>query len=337
MEHSCPSSANFLTLPREIRDRIYGFSLVTDPGITVWYGGWRCLLPPSDKTVPRYNPNDYIREVDHEATASVLRSLTLNLLHCGNSTVAAEAACTFYSQNTFAFVGQHNWDPIIPWLEGIGARNRSLLMKIDIADISPERVYQMEDGSRHRFAGVEEIYPRNAHLSTTSLDEFPVGEVANINPNTETVFDLLGRSREGAERPLRIQLYLPEDVLPEVECADEENVRHGLRTFSKDLLRLIEKFCAPYVRRNQSEGAGCLQVEWVLRVFYSSFHEKKAAIESRGWEVVDTKMIDHDRLPEGRSNDERFWRMAVKLKREIDVPQILEAADPVSSNDCVVM
>lgn len=118
----------FLSLAREIRDEIYGLALVSTTPIVVWKGTWEMeainylaslpytFLSPEEWATP--TPNQWTtinwRPVDKDTTSTSLQSLSLNILFC-NNIVSEEAAQVFYKKNTFSFLGEHNWDPIISW------------------------------------------------------------------------------------------------------------------------------------------------------------------------------------------------------------------------------
>jgi hypothetical protein len=102
---------------------------------------------------------------------------------------------TFYNKNTFAFEGDHNWDPIVCWLKTIGIDNRNSLAILDICGKRPDQVWQNRFGERFRDPSgfnKEEIYPRHPYFGTPT-DGFTHGYVDNINPVLEEVFVLLGQ------------------------------------------------------------------------------------------------------------------------------------------------
>lgn len=53
-----------------------------------------------------------------------------------------------HKRNTFAFMGDHNWDPIVSFLEIIGPVNRIAITNIKIEVKAPEQVWQLADGRR---------------------------------------------------------------------------------------------------------------------------------------------------------------------------------------------
>ncbi|PQE04607.1 hypothetical protein CJF30_00004379 [Rutstroemia sp. NJR-2017a BBW] len=74
------------------------------------------------------------RTVNHEETSASLSTININLLF-SSKTVSQEAAMVFYNKNTFAFEGDHNWDPIVLWLKTIGIDNRNSLAVVECGKI----------------------------------------------------------------------------------------------------------------------------------------------------------------------------------------------------------
>ncbi len=301
MQHSCHPPTTFLTLPREIRDLIYEYALVAEFEVRVWTGSWRYMPPTVNGVQPAdFSPLYYKLDINHDVKAATLNSLAFNLLRCGNSTVAAEAACTFYTQNEFTFFRDHNWGPIVQWLEGIGTRNRSLITRLAIANYRPRLVIQESDGTRPRSEGVQfkYIHPRSHHFAPAGKPcNEGEGEVDDINPSVETVFSLLGGSRD---RLLSIRFYLDNNQLPGLRLSSSDEDDHDLFPFSPDLFYLIEKFCALYL----CESAEKVEVLWVAQISRSAFRAKKTAMENTGWQIVRTRNINPVRF----SPDELFVR-----------------------------
>lgn len=132
----------FLSLLREIRDKIYELALVSASTIIVWKGSW--------KTETRYLPRlegeawpgvnlDWAlrwRAIDQEAISVSLRPVNVKLILC-NKIVRHKVALVFYTKNIFSFLGWHNWDPVVSCL-------KQLAWQIDPPCMS---------GNRHRSAG----------------------------------------------------------------------------------------------------------------------------------------------------------------------------------------
>jgi len=259
MEQLSHSPTTFLSLPRELRDKIYGFSLLASTCIVVWSGRWVCVNRYDDQGVDidGKTVSEYELVVDNKATASSVQHLALNLLRCNNTTVAREAAMSFYTNNTFSFLGDHDWDPIVSWLESIGAQNRGYITSLNAAARRPARAWQRRDGTRVKIPDLrEELYPRNPHLyrSPESTEE---GEVENINPIIETVFAILG-SRD-ARSTLKLHLLLDPNFLPGVELLDNNQSAYS-HFFTMDLPNLIEKFRVDYIIK--SENRDHVEVLW---------------------------------------------------------------------------
>jgi len=118
----------FQTLPQEILDKIYTYTLVSPSAIIVHSSR---IIRTWQKDEGKSELDDKCHLVlenqrDYEATRSSVQDLALAIIKF-NRTIAADAASVFYSQNAFSFEGPHDWIPIISWLEAIGKINRGHL------------------------------------------------------------------------------------------------------------------------------------------------------------------------------------------------------------------
>lgn len=279
----------FLSLSREIRDEIYGLALVSTSPIIVWKGQWKGEYHyhpepegeawPSNERMRRLSSALHWQEVDQEAILASLRPLAVNLILC-NKTVSHEAARMFYTKNTFAFLGQHNWDPIVSWLRTIGPANRASLVSIEVNAGRPDPVWQCSNGER--FANAEgktrgEIYPRHPFLQLpTTEGRLRCGRAENINPAVEMIFVLLGQRT--TEQKVTIVMDLnrcsypggrmlrnPTDPCPE----------NGW--YSMDLPNLIEKF--------RSLHAQQVEVLWKGNDCRKELEDQQTMMESISWDV----------------------------------------------------
>lgn len=101
------TTACFLDLPREIRDRIYFDALVSSRPITissVTLHGSQCTYNDANQTV-------ISRAYTIEGQDPILQQLATSLLFC-HPTIASEAAKNFYQSNTFYFEGNEIWNPL---------------------------------------------------------------------------------------------------------------------------------------------------------------------------------------------------------------------------------
>ena len=103
-----------MTLPREIRDRVYDF--VWDLKQTVWLSGWN----------PDYDPPS-LRKIYPFPYVSA--NATLALLYV-NHQISAEAMSVFYGKRKFCF----RPDQLMPFLEGVALR-RHLIKDIEVSEI----------------------------------------------------------------------------------------------------------------------------------------------------------------------------------------------------------
>ncbi|KAH8650964.1 hypothetical protein BGZ60DRAFT_534142 [Tricladium varicosporioides] len=329
----------FLSLPREIRDKIYDLALVSSSNIVVWDGKW--------KSETRYISKDGSgalwfahlhrdwtlrwRNVDQEAISSTLRPLAVKILLC-NKVVSHEAALVFYSKNTYSFMGEHNWDPVVAWLEMIGPKNRNLLVSMEIDAYRPDVVWQLSSGERVREPGgctSEEIYPRNPYLHL-SMDgnALRYGQVENINPSIETIFILLGQriSEHKVDIALRPPLYLyPGGRAP--RGIDDHCPWNGW--YSMDLPNLVEKFRSLHSRR--------VEVLWKGKECRQELEDQQAILEEIGWDV-NVLPSKHDEI---HPNPEFHfchpvtgeWRIASYVLRRKELAGTLWAQDPCPYHD----
>lgn len=273
MDQAAKEQMSFLTLPPEIRNKIYSFTLVAPSPIVVWFAGYSAGGFPR-RTKPR------CLTFDREAMASSLRDLALGLLRC-NRGVTVEATGIFYGQNTFSFSGAHYYLAIISWLDGIGENNRRHLVNLAFNVWTPSRAWQRRDGTRQRLHNTSsnEWFPRNPHLAPPSVP-CKEGEVDNINPAIETIFSIFGRTEGGLKLTLHLDLGF--DTLPGIVFITE---REGaeLDHFSMDLPNLIEKWRADY-----TSDSGCRPIEvlWKAESHMEPFIEKRGLVEEQGWEIL---------------------------------------------------
>lgn len=246
------------TLSRELRDTIYGYVLVSPDPILVHSGPYMHLGRPAAPEIP------------------ISSVLALGLLR-SNRVLGQESAETFYSKNTFAFLGYHDWDPIISWVTSIG-KMREHLKKLDITALQPRHCWQHADGTRVRIPETgREVYQRHPCLSPSVK---LTGPVENIKPDIETVFQLLGDWRV---RKLTISFLLDYEILPGLRR--EFDHAEGGDDFTMDLPNLIERFRSNHAGTDDSK----IEVLWIGELQRSHFFDNKSMIQDLGWEIVNTK------------------------------------------------
>ncbi|KAH8589000.1 hypothetical protein B0O99DRAFT_692879 [Bisporella sp. PMI_857] len=253
MAHSPSSNTSpltFLSLPREIRDAIYSITLCSSSPITVWKG--ECVYEPQFSTADPTEYDDsanrtYIwrRLIDQSAAISSLSALVTNLLFC-TSIISQEAAEVFYKKNTFFFLGEHNWDPVLLWLQTIGAKNRNHLSSLAVDVYKPDQVWQRFNGERvQQLNGStkEKIYPRSPHLGVR-MRPFKYGLVDSINPAVQTIFQLLGQRTSTQQLKVAFNIC---DEYPGQGSIIEDGVQYPENGWhSMDLPNLVEKFRTIY-------------------------------------------------------------------------------------------
>ncbi|KAI9713277.1 MAG: hypothetical protein M1820_001264 [Bogoriella megaspora] len=336
----------FLTLPREIRDQIYNLSLTPDEPITVWSGEWKVDAPILGYEQQPWRwmigerpgeigcPLKSFRAVEKEATIRSLENIAFNIL-LSNATVAVESAPIFYQNNTFEFLGEHNWDPIVSWLEAIGRHKRGFLTAIQIEVVRPDRVWQLSDGRRISCLYTkEEVYPRNRWLRNINTRPLDVGIVPNINPAIERIFSLLGDRNAPQTTSLTIRV-LDGDV------PGEYNDNWGQSPLppwtSLDLPNLIEKFRVVYTANSSSCAPLdiCWTGETVLIRFQDIFVRGTPNLRYSGWYLQSLSSYDCTVAYIDFENKEYDETIAVrKVKRQDSCTGIDPTEGPYASEPC---
>jgi hypothetical protein len=317
----------FLSLSREIRDEIYDLALVSTSPIIVWKGEWKSdyhYYPETEGMIPfssRLSSVIHWQEVDYEATSASLQPLAANLILC-NKTVSHEAARVFYTKNTFCFLGQHNWDPIVPWLESIGPTNRSSLSSIEISAGRPDPAWQCQNGERVADSDGwtrGEIYPLHPYLQLCTTEGRPrCGRVQNINPAVERIFVLLGQNT--SEQKLRVVMQLDGCVYPGARILSyAHDPMPEVSWYGMDLPNIIEKSRSLHTQQ--------VDVLWKGKECRKELEDQQAIMESIGW-VVNVLPDAEDELhpnPEYHgchpATDE--WRIAKYVLRRKEVTELL--------------
>jgi hypothetical protein len=321
---------NLTDLPREIRNIIYKFCLVSASPIIVWSAKQTVTYNPPKRYVgddyyPNYDPKDkYIYKLkwDYKAMISSVQNLALCLLKC-NSSLAHEAASVFYGQNHFSFVGDHDWIPIISWLDRIGETNRSYLTNLEVSVRVLSTAYQHSDGTRGRIRKYRgnEIFQRSPHFAHL-LKPVPEGEVENIDPAIETIFSILGRA-EGAPK-LVLTMKLDFNVIPGVDVIDDWE--DGEDTYlSMDLPNLVEKWRVDYTTDFRCR---LVEVIWKAESYRKESTDKRELIREQGWEILGEEEAERHSITQvDTQNSAPYPTMRFTLRRkELTAP--LVAADP---------
>jgi hypothetical protein len=295
--------STFLSLPRELRDTIYGYALISCDPILVFSGPYPHLGRPA---APK---------------SSISNVLALGLVR-SNRIISQESIEIFYSMNTFAFLGDHDWDSIVSWLNSI-RQNRDHLRRLNITALQPEQCWQNANGTRARIPGMRgELYPRNPYLSPSAQ---LTGPVENIKPGIETIFILLGTRRTGN---LTISLLMDYDVFPGLYR--ERDHAEGGDDFTMDLPNLIERF-----RSNHTEnGDSRVEVLWIGEAQRSHFLDNENMIQQRGWEIVTRTEAERVyyrtwKPPPGVEMEKKVTTLTMKytLQRK-EITHVLVAEDP---------
>ncbi|THV53288.1 hypothetical protein BGAL_0055g00470 [Botrytis galanthina] len=322
----------FFSLPREIRDSIYHYTLVSTSNIIVWKGKLKHELLPIFKGTRRIwsgEPTSRLiwRAVSHEETSISLSTLNIKLLFC-SKVVSREAAIVFYKKNIFAFEGDHNWDPVVHWLKTIGTDNRNSLAILEVCGKRPDQVWQNHCGERihHplKFSN-EEIYLRHPYFATP-IDGFKYGCVDNINPILEEVFILFGQrvSNKQVTIIMRTGRFYPGGGTDPVD-PDELFPEDGW--YSMELPNLIEKFLELHSTHSMKRS---VEVIWkgltYKRVLETEF------MENLGWNISTSPVENEEALAifgKYYNKDETFVRYTLKRKKLMG-PLITQDPSPYS-------
>lgn len=269
------------------------------------------------------------RVVNHEATSASLSTLSIKLLFC-SKVVSHEAAIIFYNKNTFAFEGDHNWDPVVHWLKTIGTDNRNSLAILEVRGRRPVQVWQNRCGERFhdrpRYS-YEQTYPRHPYLATPIHGFMFEGCVDSTNPIVEEVFVLLGQrsSNEKVTIIMQTSRYYPgggTDPVIIYENFPEDS------WYSMDLPNLIEKFLELHSTRSMKRS-----VEAVWKgVAYKRLLETEF-VESVGWNISTSPAENEEVLAifgEYYDRSESFARYTL-MRKELTGPLIAEHPMPFSS------
>jgi hypothetical protein len=343
-----PSEADptcFLSLPREIRDEIYRLVLVKPSPIAVW-----AVQPKrAPQRVHCLRPEEWLG-YDNEAMSLSHHGLTPTIMRT-HRTIGIESSVIFYGENTFSFEGDHNWLPVLSWLDRIGPFNRNFLRNVETTVQRPSQVWQRADGTRTRWISHEDdCFPRNSSLAFPISTPLLEGLVDNINPAIETVMFVLGSTGSSYFRTdpptLVFTLKVAFNRIPGVTFALDAPLtglsrplgewfrdRHWeLRFMSMDMPNLIEKWRAEY--SSSANGLRRVEVRWIVETEAIRLDEKRVGLEEQGWDIVSeepAETMDVTCLVEGDTrfrtsyDDQPLPRPTVKFvlrRRELTGPVI---------------
>ncbi|KAL8994488.1 MAG: hypothetical protein Q9169_005561 [Polycauliona sp. 2 TL-2023] len=263
---SRPSRPNFLMIPAEIRLRIYSFSLISASPVIVWsaYCRW-----------DYYRPRRKVQSI-REIVAASREDLALGLLRCCTK-VAAESAQIFYSRNTFRFEGQHEYYPVITWLDKLD-RNRDYLAKLEISVRRPSIAWQLPDGSRYSLSDSNPRRLASHHPYFASpLGSYEEGLVDIVDPAVETIISLLAKHQH-SDRQQKMTLCLDTgyDNIPGIELFESED----MSLFSLDLPNLVDIW-----QRQYFSDPEAIRIIWKIEGELDMYNENRHLIEGLGWNI----------------------------------------------------
>lgn len=264
----------FMSLPREIRNKIYRLLLVASEPIVVYSTP---VDPPAMEQL--HTPRTYLK-VAH---------LTFGLLRV-NKMISTEASAIFYRYNVFKFRGSQNyyeadsWDILYSFLFTVGERNRACLQYLE-ADISrPMAVAKDANGTiSSLFDGsfwMRKVYARDqyARIYPPVRNQYLGESVDYISPAIEAVFRILGTKGS------RLQLLLIMEFADFPEISIYES--NGLSGWSKEVPDYVEQMRKRFTSLSSGDGAK-VEVLWKGTYFKSEFLPQIKRIENNGWEVIE--------------------------------------------------
>ncbi|KAL9034221.1 MAG: hypothetical protein Q9180_005526 [Flavoplaca navasiana] len=301
--------SKFQQLPAELRLKIYSFSLISTSAIIV-----RSAQTPGGRPRPAH------LKWNREKMSATRSKLALGLLRCSTN-IAAESAQIFYSHNTFYFEGEHEYYPIITWLDKLNHK-REWLRYLEIDVRRPEVAWQLPDGSRHRMH-----YSRTRGLAshhpyfTAPVGPYEEGEVDIIDPAIETIISLLAKDEHGDHRKMTLSMNTGFYNIPGIELFEDE----GTCFFSLDLPNLVDVWRTKYCLNTKFE----LGIIWKVETDLGVFHENRHLIEGVGWNIVDACEGEVTYNPYGihddRGEDRVLPTMQVSMKRNAIGDSIMAA------------
>jgi hypothetical protein len=204
----------------------------------------------------------------------------------------------------------HNWNPIVDWLNAIGPENRNFLANLEIETFRPDRVWQQANGERVRcdFTNEAIVYPRNPYLELPP--DIKEGIVDNINPAIEQIFILLG-NRE-TWHTTTLSLLVPTEMFPGVELTGGGSDGDAM-IFTMDLPNLIQLYCQLYAESPVSRAP--LEIYWkgeAFRPVYEMFEDK---VEPTGWDVITAPEVDLTVNCGGEDNVLPYLKYTIRRRR----------------------
>ncbi|KAI4272186.1 MAG: hypothetical protein LQ337_005469 [Flavoplaca oasis] len=296
------SQSAFLRLPAEIRLKIYSFSLINPSPIIVW-----SAYPPRGYPQPTHKV-----DWNRDRMASGTRDLAFGLLRC-STVVAAESAQVFYYNNTFRFEGEHEFYPVITWLDKLNNNNREYLHNLEITIPRPQRAWQFPDGSRRKM-----VYTQTRGLAShhpyfaPRIGPYEEGEVDIVDPAIETIISLLSKCKEWEDhRKITLVFDTGYYNIPGIELYEEEDTS----LFSLDLPNMVDIWRGKYF---SDTNQGVLEIFWRAAIMRDNFSEKRHLIEGVGWKILKIHEGEHRYHSWGRPGfDTVVPTMQLLMKRDV--------------------
>ena len=290
------SKTSFLDLPREIRDKIYSYSLSSPEPLEVVPSDDPAHAKPlycdTLETSAKKLRRSYVSPFNTKGFADVfgetraLHKLTLGLLRCPNRLVACEAAATFYKFNAFSFRNHDSWDSLYCFMRMIGEANRSQLRHLMVRICEPEEVILYDDGVCTS-SGLPQSQREVLSCNGTTVSRYPppppsdkgYSRGSRLRPAVQACCRLLGKTKT----PLKLVLALDGSHVSGIFI---EGPR-GDQPREIALVDTMDMFTRQYMSE-PGDAAARVELLWTIGIPNANYEDEqcKADIRASGWEVV---------------------------------------------------
>lgn len=261
-----------MSLPREVRDKIYRSLLVASGPIAVY--------PNHQNLLSEGRPRGELTNVS---------SLTFGLLRVDKE-ISIEAAAQFYHHNMFRFGEPQDchlvgpWDALYSFLLTVGQRNRNNIRYLEVEISRPIAVAKDTDGTISSLQNgsfwLRKVHARDQHnrIYSPVCDQQYLGtSVDCISPAIDAVFRILGPHGS----TLQLSLVLRFAEIPGLTFC-ESGGRSG---WSAEVPDYIEQMRTQFTSLSVGDGAR-VEVLWKGMHFKSEFLSKVKRLEKDGWNVL---------------------------------------------------
>ena len=284
---------DFLRLPPEIRDRIYGLALIApakDTPVPVHYTG-----NVYDDDPYRYHSGSRGIPLTERRWLDTVQHLNLNLL-LGSRQLAREAAAVFYAGATFAFLCRGDWSLFYLFLMQIGPTNRGHLRRLKVTMPAPliitrdDRRDVVQDWRSVPRIGFRDALPGSGKPP-------PDGPVDTLGSSVAACLATFGR----AGPPVALELdCFGWGPVREASLHFEEPRGHCASRYAF-VARTTEHWRRQHIAAPDGTGTCRVELVWTGWCDAKRFREGQAAIRRQGWEILPPRKEDVEHA-EGTTN-----------------------------------